>query len=347
MFDVITFGSATKDIMVKPRNLTVLKYDRDATKEEISFPLGSKIDVDQIEFNTGGGGTNTAATFSLQGFKTAFVGVVGQDEAGKEIIEELKRLKIDTKFVFKNSQKITNYSVVILNSDKEKTILAYRGASELLDKKDIPFKKLKTKWLYLAPLTGLLCDSFEELANFAKENNIKVAINPSIAQLSLPNFKDILNKIDILILNQEEASFLTKLPLRDEKVTVEGGIPQSAVKIFQKIDEMCPGVAVMTKGREGVIVSDGKYIYKAKPHQDRKIIDTTGAGDSFGAGFVAEFIRGNSNIEKSIQFGMANSQGCLSEIGAKNGLLKKGQPFEKVEVTKELIVNTNNHSKIV
>src|SRR3989344_6448749 len=99
MFDIITFGSATRDILVRPKNLTLLKYNAgSANGKGVCFPLplGSKIDIDDIQFNTGGGGTNIAATFSLQGFKTAFCGMVGEDIEGKEIISELKKFKINT-----------------------------------------------------------------------------------------------------------------------------------------------------------------------------------------------------------------------------------------------------------
>jgi sugar/nucleoside kinase (ribokinase family) len=68
--------------------------------------------------------------------------------------------------------------------------LVYRGASDELNSKDIPWNKLKkTKWIYLAPLAGSLCETFEEIVNFAYENKIKIAINPSIQQLSLPEEK--------------------------------------------------------------------------------------------------------------------------------------------------------------
>lgn len=84
------------------------------------------------------------------------------------------------------------------------------------------------------------------------------------------------------------------------------------------------------------MVSDGKKMYSAVPPVDRKIVDTLGAGDAFGSGFLSEFIR-TGDVEKSIQLGMANSVGNLSQIGAKTGLLKKGQGFEGVEVKKEKI----------
>ncbi len=329
MFDIITFGSATQDIIVKPKHLTVLQYakHRDASKE-VCFPMGSKIDIEDIMFNSGGGGTNTAATFALQGFKTAFCGVVGIDVSGQEIIDELKTLKINTNLVQKTDVKRTNHSIVILNSGQDGTILAYRGAAELMDAKDIPWGKLKTRWMYLAPLTGLLGNTFGTLVDFAVTNKIKIAANPSIAQLSLPSetLAKIFEKINVVILNQEEASFLTKVPFVNES------------EIFKKIDELCPGIVVMTKGGEGVMVSDGKFVYRAKPLEDRKVVDTTGAGDSFASGFLSEFMK-RGDIEKSIQLGMANSQGCLSEVGAKNGLLKKGQDFKRVEVKKETINN--------
>ena len=332
MFDIITFGSATQDIIVKPKHVTMLKYDKSPSEKEVCFPMGSKIDIEDIRFNSGGGGTNTAATFSLQGFKTAFCGVVGSDVSGQEIINELKRFKVNTSLMQKTDKKRTNHSVVILNNGQDRTILAYRGAAELMDNKNIPWGKLKSEWFYLAPLSGLLClpagrqakTPFEDIVDFAKKNNIKIAANPSIAQLSLPNFSDIAKKINVLLLNQEEASFLTKTSFAEEK------------EIFSKLNQLHPGITVMTRGGRGVVVSDGKNMYSALPPKDRSILDTTGAGDSFGSGFVAEFMK-SADIEASIQLGMANSVGNLSEVGAKTGLLKKGQEFEGVGVKKKII----------
>lgn len=329
MFDIITFGSAAWDTIIKPKKLTSLKYDKESLNhKEVCFPLGSKIDVDEIHFNSGGGGTNAAATFVKQGFKTAFCGMTGKDLAGQEIVNELKRLKINTKLIFSTDKKPTNHSIVILGENQERTILAYRGAAELMEKSNIPWKKLKTKWFYLAPLTGLLCDTFLDIIDSAVHHNIKIAVNPSIAQLSYENFGLLAKSVDVLVMNLEEASFLTKISPKNEK------------DILREISEMSfgEGVVVITKGGKGVTVSDWKYIYSAKPSPNRKIVDTTGAGDSFASGFVSEFMK-SGDVEKSIQLGMANSEGCLSQIGAKNGLLKKGQKFEPVKVEKSLCDN--------
>jgi sugar/nucleoside kinase (ribokinase family) len=333
MYDIITFGSAAQDIHVNSGSFRIVKDNKDfSTGEGICLPFGSKIDVESIVFTSGGGGTNTAATFARQGFKTAFCGAIGTDAAGLDLVRELKHFRIDTKFLVKKKEKQTNCSVVVSNGAGDRTILVYRGASELLCKVDIPWRKLRAKWFYSAPLAGSLCvpeggqaTTFEEIVNFAYANKIKIAINPSKKQLSMPEetLGNIFSKVNILFLNQEEASYLTKLPFQNEE------------EIFKEIDKICPGVAVMTKGAEGVVVSDGKYLYSAKPNPDRKVVDTTGAGDSFASGFLSGYIKFNGDIIKSIQLGLGNSEACLSQVGAKSGLLDKKSDFKRVEVLKQ------------
>lgn len=321
MFDIITFGSATLDISLKSKKFLVEKNKKFIIGKGICFSLGSKIDVEEIYFASGGGGTNTAATFANQGFRVAYWGTVGDDIFGRKIIEELQELGIDTRFVAKTARKPTNQSVILNLPEKDRTILVYRGASEIRDRGGtVP----QAKWFYLAPLSGKLANLTEKIVDFAQKNKIKVAFNPGNTQLSLPleTLKRILKKVDILILNQEEASLLTKIPYQQEE------------KIFQKIDEICPGIAVMTKGVEGVVVSDGDYLFKAKAPKI-KVIDGTGAGDSFGSGFVSGFIKSKGKIKYAIQLAIANSASCLQELGAKNGLLKKDQKFKKVKIIKK------------
>ena len=324
MFDIITFGSASWDIFLKPDDFKIIQNKKFITGRGIGFNLGSKVDVENIYFGSGGGGTNTAASFSKQGFKVAYCATVGNDIAGDEIIAQLKKIGIDVHFVFKTKVKPTNYSIVLNSGAKrDRTILVYRGASELLSDKNIPWKQLKARWFYLAPFSGKLAKMTEKIINFAHKNKIKIAFNPGNSQLILPikNLRRILKEIDILILNQEEASLLAKISYQNEQ------------KIFAKIDKLCPGIAIMTKGPKGAVVSDGKYLYQAKPGKI-KVADRTGAGDSFASGFVSAFIRKKGNIEEAIQLGIANANACLQKIGAKNGLLGRNENFEKVKIIK-------------
>ncbi len=351
MFDVITFGSAAQDIYLKSKKFLPVFNKTLTAKQGICLDLGSKIEVEDIFLSSGGGGTNTAATFANQGLKVAWCGQVGEDCFGNLIIAELKKLKISPSFILKTKNKLTNISVFLTYPGKDRTILVYRGASDDLEKKDIPWQKIKkTSWFYLAPFSGKLANLTEDLINFAQKFKIKVAWNPGYDQLkfSKPVLERILKKIDILILNQEEASLLTKIPFqkparRDPcfagRQIGSGGLgcrilgPGREKEIFRKIDEMTKGIAIMTKGRDGVVVSDGKELYQA-PSLRLKFVDATGAGDAFGSGFVAGMIEKN-NIIFAIQKAMANSGFCVSQWGAQKGLLKSGARYPKIKILKK------------
>ena len=334
MYDIVTFGSAAWDVFMRPKKIKPITSKRFVSKKGICFNLGSKVDIKDIYSSSGGGGTNTAATFVSQGLKTAFVGCVGNDLTGRQIIEDIKNLRVNVDLVQIDKSKPTNYSVVLKTQGADRTILVYRGASELMAERRIPFSKIKkAKWFYLAPLSGKIAKITRDIVNFAKKNNIKVALNPGNSQLSLPKkeIEYIISKVDILLLNQEEASFLTKIDYHKEK------------EIFKKIDDVCPGIVIMTKGSEGASVSDGKHLFTA-PGVNKHIVDNTGAGDAFGAAFVAGFIK-KEDIEYAIQLAMANSISCLTKLGAKGGLLKKGQKFKKVNVIKEACLGHNCKAK--
>jgi len=168
---------------------------------------------------------------------------------------------------------------------------------------DIPFEKLKASWFYVP--AGKLA---KDIVNYAFENKIKIALNPGNSQLKSPDLPDIIKKADILILNQEEASVLTGIPYKDEGA------------IFEKLDDMCPGITIMTKGAEGAVASDGKEIFRINS-PEVKIVESTGAGDAFGSGFVSGFIKSKGDIREGINLGIANSVSCIQKIGAKNGLI--------------------------
>ncbi len=318
MFDAISFGSATQDIFLRLNKKRATNDKKFVTGKGVCFDLGLKIDCDEFHSYSGGGGTNSATIFAKQGLKTAYCGAIGNDFIGKEIIKELNDRGVVDFIVEK--EKPTNHSIVLSLAKEDRTIFVYRGASEFLIKEDIPWDKIDSKWFYVAPMP---CEISKDIINFAKSKSIKIAFNPGISQLSPPRkiLSEILNKIDILLLNQEEASYLTKTPFIKEQ------------EIFKKIDEMCPGIALMTKGDKGVVASNGEYFYSAKALKT-KVVDKTGAGDSFGAGFVSGFIKSNGNIEYSMQLGTANSTACLQKWGAKNGLLGENDSWEKVKVKK-------------
>jgi ribokinase len=311
-FEIVTFGSASQDIFINLKDL--------ADGKKICFELGEKIGVSEVIIKSGGGGTNTAATFSNQGLKTAFFGTIGRDFAGGLVLEDLEKLKIDTLFVAITKKSPTNLSVILSEMKKGRTILVFRGASNLFPRK-LGKNLDRTSWFYLAPLGGEMAKATKKIIDFAKNYKIKIAINPSKEQISLCHKKpNLFKRADILILNLEEASFLTKKPIKKEK------------KIIGKLKKITDGIIVVTKGTKGSLILKDNCLYKTGilPTQ---VTDRTGAGDAFGSGFLAGLIR-FKEIIPAIQLATANAAFCLKKWGAKEGLLKKNQKYPKVKVKK-------------
>ena len=321
-YDIITFGSATLDIFLDTEDFSIKPIKEFITRKGICFPFASKVDVKNLCFCSGGGGTNTAATFAAQGLKTSFCGKLGNDFAGQEVLKDLKEFNVDTKFVLQTKKAPTNLSV-IFSQNQDRTCFVWRGASGLLKEQEIPWSKLKAKWFYLATLSGDMAHLFKPLIDFAHKNKIKTFINPGNSQIVLgaKKLRPILEKIDVLLLNQEEASLLTGISYEKEK------------QVFKKLDDLVPGIAIMSKGAKGAVVSDGKFLWQASAPKI-KIVEKTGAGDAFGSGFLADYIK-NQDITQALQFGIANATGCVQKIGAKHGILKKNQVWKKVRVMKK------------
>jgi ribokinase len=288
------------------------------TGEGLCFSLGSKVSVKDLFLTTGGGGTNAAATFARQGLKTAYVGKVGKDLAGRDVINALDVFGVNTEWVQTTMEKRTNFSVVLDVKDKDRTILVYRGASGTLKAQEIP-TNLKADWFYAAPFPKSSLSAFYKIVSYGKEIGAKLAVNPSKVQLKDQKFREEINNLDVLIVNQEEASILTGIDFREEK------------EIFRKADQIFDGIFVMTKGPEGLIVADKKNIYRVDSTPKKQVADRTGAGDSFGSGFVSGLVK-DLDLKEAIQLGVANATSCLTEKGAKNGLLKAGESYKKVEV---------------
>jgi len=330
MFDIIVFGSATRDLFITSKHFKALKGKNFSTGKGICFNLGSKIYLNKLAFATGGGGDNAAATFAKQGLKTAYVGRVGNDPGGKVITEELNKFGIKN-FTSIDKKYNTPYSIILSVKEQGRTILIYQGASHELEKKHIPFSKIKARWFYIAGMSGKSAKTLLPIVEFAKKNNIKVALDPGSAQLGLglKGLKPVLSKLDVLKLNQEEAAKLVGLPYNKE------------TEIFKKLDKYVKGIIAMTKGPKGVVVSDGKYTYQSGTFKEKKHVDRTGAGDAFGSGLISGLIH-TGKIQDAIRLGSANGTSIVEKFGSKNGILTKNEFFKdkrwaKLKIIKKLL----------
>ena len=306
MLDIVSVGDITLDITLKEFGVFVEEQNKSfIAGEAVCFPLGSKVRSKRIHIGYGGGAFNCALSFAKFGLKTGLIGRAGYDNFSS-IKKYCQENKI-TPFLQEDNNKLTSHSIIIL-PNKERTILSYIGAGRLLDYKKIPFSKIKTKWFFLSNLfknEKLILSFF----NFAKKNKIKIAGNPSKEDLQF--FKEnysLLNNYSIFVINQEEASFLTGIPYSKEK------------EVFRKLDDLVQGIVIMTKGRKGAILSDGKKLYEMPAYKEKRFEDKTGTGDAFSAGFVAGYILKN-NINYAFKLGTANACSIVEKLGAQRGFL--------------------------
>ncbi len=327
-YDVITLGSATQDIFMSSPDFQVLENECFITKKGLCVPLGSKMKMKDTRLAMGGCGTNAAVTFARQELKVAYLGMIGKDVFGVTVKDELNKQGVSSDLLIESDKHSTAFSVILSVPDTGRSILKRLGACHEMTDEDIPFDKIDAKWIYAGSLSGEAYKSLDKLFDFAVKNGIKVAASPvGQSQLGegLERTRGLLDKVNILIVNQEEAARLTQMDFNHEE------------EMIKKLEEWVNGIIVMTKGPEGVVVSDGKHRYSAGiPESD--LVDRTGAGDAFSSAFLAGYME-NEDIIHAIQLATANATSVLQKMGAANGLLKKGEwgSWEKVEVKKEKI----------
>jgi len=317
-YDIITIGSATRDMYLESSGLEVVKNKKFKTGRGVCVPEGSKVEVENVFFTTGGSAVNTAVTFAQQGFLVATLCKVGEDFGGEMIEERLKKTGVSSELVISDNEHKTAYSVIIHSPNGERSIFVYRGATSYLTPEEVNLNFLKnTKWIYVTHLGQNSAKLFEPLLKMAKKQGVKIALNPGATQLKMgKKLVPLLNLVDILFLNKEEASRLTSVDFKNED------------KVFKKLDDWMNGVVVMTKGPSGVIISDGKTRWQAGIVKEPKFADRTGAGDAFGSAFTSVVMRGG-NVEQAIQLATTNAASVLGEWGANRGLLTREDSAEK------------------
>jgi ribokinase len=180
-YDVITVGSNTIDAFVytdKSESISIKTLDSEI--KFISYPLGSKLKVNELDFYTGGGGTNTAVCLARLGLKTAYIGKIGNDLNSNTILEELKAEGVDFLGIISSSQsQKTGYSIILDSIERNRTILTYRGANDFLESGDINFEKLQTKWFHLSAMIQKSFKTLEKIAAYARNRKIKISFNPN------------------------------------------------------------------------------------------------------------------------------------------------------------------------
>jgi len=312
MFDIISIGSATLDVFLRAKGLEVEKQDG---AKEICVPYGAKINVEEIHFESGGGGTNSAVTFARQGLKTASIIKIGDDFAGKKVKRDLEGEEVNSSLIVEEKGGYTDYSTILWAPDGGRTVLVYRGKSKL-EVEEIPWERLKSKWFYISSVEGNL-EIIKKIQKFkgfkGLKGLIKIAWNPGGKELEQrEKALALLPAIEVLNLNKEEMEKLLKM--EDGRWKME--------ELLSEAQNLPCRYVVITNERNGSYLWNGKIWLHAGIYKDAPRIEATGAGDAFGSGLVSGLIKGFS-LENCLRLASANASSVVGKVGAKKGILHK------------------------
>ena len=306
-FDIITIGDSTVDTFIKIHEATI-ECDIDKKNCRICMEYGGKIPVESISYGIAGNAANVAAGCSILGMKTAIYTHIGKDWQGAMIKKQLENFNISTDYVILEDKKSSNLSVV-LTYQGERTILVYHQDWFY----HLP-KLESADWVYLTSLSETFTDSniIDEVAHYVDNSGAKLVFAPGTYQIkaNVKRFKNTLERCHIFICNLEEAKDILEIKVSDNI---------SIRDILDKLHSLGPKIIVITDGEEGSYASDGQRYLRLGVFPT-KLVEKTGAGDSYGSAFIAALNR-RLDLGEAMAWGTINSSHVIQEIGAQNGLL--------------------------
>ncbi len=315
---ITVIGGATRDIYF-------LSSEFKVEADQLKLAWGEKLVADDLYTSVGGGGANAAVGFARLGLDSRLVSQVGDDSFGRRIKHNLETENVDLRLFKIDSKTKTSTSSLLTVPNQDHTIVMYRGNNDNLKFSTKEEEQVfKTDWLYLTDLAGESKTMVEQLAEKAKNSNVKVAFIPGQHQLErgIGELQKILKNTDIFILNIWEAGKLlnTKIACSPQKIEECDKFEPTVDDFTKKFTDMGAGISVITKDICGVSAYDGKTAYSV-PAPDTEVVDTTGAGDAFACGFVSEIAKG-SNIKKALNLGSRNAGSVIANYGAQTGLIR-------------------------
>ncbi len=309
--EVVTVGHAIVDVLAPSEDSLVASFGLekgtmtlvdDDQAEKIYAALGPATRA------SGGSAANTAACLASLGATVEFVGKVADDDLGRVFVHDIRAAGVRFEVAPARGGPGTGRSLVMVTPDAEKTMCTNLGVGGLLGPDDVDVDAVRaTKIVYIE---GYLCGkpetdpAVERVISAARDGGTLVAFSgsdPSWVDLKRDALDALLDRVDVLFANEAEACGLARAG------TVEAALSTLSLR--------CPTVAI-TLGARGSIVATGSQIVSVPAASVSRVVDTTGAGDSFAAGFLYGVVR-NLGPEASARLGAMAAGEIVSHLGAR------------------------------
>ena len=309
---ILGIGNAIVDVLAKVddeflRKRNLIKGSMKLINKSEFEDLKKSIKIEKVV--AGGSVANTMSGIAYLKGSPSFIGKINSDNFGKLYKKSLEDINVKFSYIEKNEELPTGASIILITPDSERTMCTYLGISSHLSANDINENNVTEHKLIF--LEGYLWDKgisekmFKYAINIAKKNKVKIAMSLSdifCVSRHKQDFNNLLtNDLDILIGNENEINELTN------KKNLLDSINQ--LKIFGKI-------IVITRSDKGSLAIKDNEIINCDSTKVEKILDLTGAGDLFAAGFLKEYLD-QSEIKKCLITGSTLASEIIQKIGAR------------------------------
>jgi len=293
--DVIGFGALNVD--------RIYSVERIPGKDEEVF-------VKELQKHPGGSAANTLAGLARLGMETGALGIIGDDADGLFILEDLKKEGVDIHGIIRRTIGAfsrTGKAFILSDAEGNRAIIIDPGANDTISYEEIDIEYIKKS--RLLHITSFACkngeNSFLTQKKLVKEISITVSFDPGnlYAHKGLNALKDIIEKTEVFMPNNKELKILTG---------------KDYVRGAEEIISLGADIVVVKLGGKGCYITNGKSSVEIPPFHV-KVVDTTGAGDAFNAGFLYAYLNG-MDLEYCGKLGNLIAAHCVQKTGARMGL---------------------------
>jgi len=306
---ILGIGNAIVDVICKVDDSFIGKNNLTKSTMKLFFDENEfKKLLNDLEIEktvSGGSVANSIVGISQLGDEVGFIGKVSDDDFGSKYEEGLKKENVKYFYSKKKEELPTGTCLILVTPDSERTMCTFLGTAGKINENDVSSDAIKKSEIIF--LEGYLWDEGEPKKAFDKaiNNANKVAMSLS-DQFCVDRHKShflnlVKNKLDIVFANEQEITSLIEAKNFDE-----------VVNFSKQLNKLI----VVTRGEKGAIAVNNDEIIETNIHKNLKIVDLTGAGDLFAAGFLHGYIN-KLSTKKCLEIGTEMSSKIIQQIGAR------------------------------
>jgi len=254
---------------------------------------------------SGGSVANSIVGISQLGDKAGFIGKISDDEFGSKYEEGLKKENVEYFYSKKKEELPTGTCLILITPDSERTMCTFLGTAGKINENDVNSDAIRKSEIIF--LEGYLWDEGEPKKAFDKAisnaNNVAMSLSDLFCvDRHKPHFLNLIkNKLDITFANEQEIISL-----------IEAKNFNDVINFTKQLNKL----VVITRGEKGAVAIKGEEVIETKIQKNLKILDLTGAGDLFAAGFLHGYVN-KLSIKESLEKGTEMSSKVIQQIGAR------------------------------